>query len=33
MTSISDASVYQELYQRMVGQAVINTHAHHLPDA
>ncbi len=33
MTSNPASSVYQELYQRTIGHAVINTHAHHLPDA
>jgi hypothetical protein len=33
MTPHSDSLVYQELYQHMAGQAVINTHAHHLPDS
>jgi uncharacterized protein len=33
MTSNPDSPVYQELYQYMAGHAVINTHAHHLPDS
>jgi predicted TIM-barrel fold metal-dependent hydrolase len=33
MTSNIDSSRYQDLYQHTAGHAVINTHAHHLPDA
>ena len=33
MTCNPDSSIYQELYQHMAGHAVINTHAHHLPEA
>jgi hypothetical protein len=33
MTSNPASSLYQELYQHVTGHAVINTHAHHLPEA
>ena len=33
MTSNPDPSLYQEIYQRMAGHAVVNTHSHHLPEA
>jgi uncharacterized protein len=33
MTSNPEPSLYQQIYQHTVGHAVINTHAHHLPEA
>jgi len=32
MTTTSASPIYQELYQYITGHALINTHAHHLPD-
>ncbi len=33
MTPTSEPALYQDLYQRTAGHEVINTHAHHMPDA
>ena len=33
MTTNREETIYQELYQHTVGHALVNTHAHHLPEA